>query len=50
MTIVMYEIHTNKDMYSDMMMMMKGERINKGAEMSHRYNDDQERKKKDDNA
>ena len=49
MTIVMYEIHTNKDMYSEMMM-LDGEKINKGAKMSHRYNDDQERKKKDDNA
>ena len=36
MTIVMYEIHTNKDIYSDMMM-LKGERINKGATMSHRW-------------
>ena len=40
------EIHINKDINFDMMM-LKGERINKGAKMSHRYNDDQERKKKE---
>ena len=32
---MLYEIHINKDINFDMMM-LKGERINKGATMSHR--------------